>query len=518
MMNPGFLTYASFSKDGRGGWQVGEVDGLSQQEVDALVAWTPTRIDSGEAVPKYPSNEEIAAFTRRTAWLDAPWGHGDKVLFYSTPAGEDSSGRSGNVFSQVYVFRAEQIGRSRPSDLLNSPDFAQPFGAVAVNSAPRLAPVNAVTPGPFAAAETIANWLFDDQVGQQRRRTLVAINDALHENRQVVLCTEPADAAVWIAAVCATLSPLNAAHFRWSTLERARNLDQAATKGIDLACVPTGDYTEAMQHPGWVVVSSGLVSGQSITDVPVTSIWAQLTELVLADRSHFIAAAQAPAPLDSNDHEVGTALANYVAQHPELLDQTSAQMRAFVNQTQAQLLESGNPWVMSSTSSSPDNPFDVPFNSEEPASVVNTAMMAMAEVPAWTDAELTAAAEHQGPNLPAAVGSGKEWLDFGDILRIRRSEAPDYDPFVSIHQDLISKAQYSVLVSAALAAAHHGLTPELQALPWWRAEQLNDDEIELLSSQLAAQSTPGQLDELRQQAMPTGLQRICNSVNSRSNS
>lgn len=242
------LTYASFSgRDGAGGWKVGQRgSGLSDDEVAALVEQIPTRLDAVEAIPRYPSAEEIRVMQRRMKWSRAPWPGEDRVFWFSSPAGEDSTGRAGNVFTQVHVFRGGLAGAPGgvrlPSDLLFSGALKFPFGAREVDAT--VVSGDAPPPGPLADPEVLWPWIFADEE-VDRRAVLGAILDGLAAGLQVAVACPKDHAAMWIAAVCMSMSPAAAADLGWSTFDRAKTLDLARSRGIALACIPVGDAGEA---------------------------------------------------------------------------------------------------------------------------------------------------------------------------------------------------------------------------------------------------------------------------------
>lgn len=284
------MTYASFTvPGGRGGWSVGQRSaGLTDDEVRKLTEQVPTRIDSTSPVPQYPSAEDISRLQRRMAWARAPWGGADRVFWFSSPAGEDATGRAGNVFTQIHVFRAA-VGEASPrfpSDLLFSSALQFPFGSRAVNSA--TVAEGAPPPGPLADPAALWPWIFADGP-VDRRAVLGAILDACSDGRTVAVVCPPEDASMWVAAVCQAQSGRSARDFSWSTFERARSLATARSRGITLACIPPDDAAEAAELSGVLVIPTGETPRTGVfggeptfvggAGVPV-SAWSALLDLV----------------------------------------------------------------------------------------------------------------------------------------------------------------------------------------------------------------------------------------------
>lgn len=251
-MDVGLLTYASFAAPGEpgagGGWRVGQrAGGLGAEEARLLCGRIPTRPPGTRPVPRYPSAEEVAALERRMAWTAAPWPGGDRVFWFSSPAGEDGTGRAGNVFTQVHVFREGDPRPARPTDLLFSPSLRLPFGAAEVNAA--RAPEGAPEPGPLADPAALWPWIFAP-AAVDRREVLRVLLDLLAHGEAVALACPDEEAAMWIAAVHLCTSPRAARELTFSTLERAAGLPDAVRHGIRLTRVPPADAAAAAAVPG----------------------------------------------------------------------------------------------------------------------------------------------------------------------------------------------------------------------------------------------------------------------------
>lgn len=301
-MDVGLLTYASFTAPGEpgagGGWRVGQCEGgLSDGEVRQLCGRIPTRLPGTRPVPRYPSAEEVFGLERRMAWTSAPWGGGDRVFWFSTPAGEDGTGRAGNVFTQVYVFREGDPRPTRPSDLLFSPSLELPFGATEVNAATVAA--GAPEPGTLADPEALWPWILAP-AEVDRMAVLRVLLDCLAAGRPTVVACPDDEAAMWIAAVHLATSPRVARDLTFSTLERAGGLADAVRHGIRLLRVPPVDAAAAAAVPGVAVVDTTREprpgefghSATVLTDEPgapgadaavTASAWSALADLLLRD-------------------------------------------------------------------------------------------------------------------------------------------------------------------------------------------------------------------------------------------
>lgn len=262
IMAQGFLTFASFQNNRRSGWGIGQQAGLNDAESKALVEVVPTVIDSPIEIPKYPNRDEIAAMDRRTAVLDAPWqqsGHpGDRVFIYSTPVGEDTTGRRGNIFTQAYVLRGG-FGGQRATDFLDSDGLLTPFGPQEVNSIPALD--GQLRKGPCAIPENVWNWIFDDGSPVDRaavhRAVLSAVNHVLKlstQQRVVAIACPNQEAKFWLSALFLSASPASLSALNWSTFERARNLSRAVEAGYQVVSVPLEDYDAAAANPDVICI------------------------------------------------------------------------------------------------------------------------------------------------------------------------------------------------------------------------------------------------------------------------
>ena len=265
-MTQGFLTFASFQNDRRSGWSIGQQQGLSEAECTELVKVVPTVIDSPREIPKYPTRQEIAEMDRRVAVSNAPWnnraGKASKVFIYSTPVGEDATGRRGNVFSQAYLFRSD-VGGHRLTDFLGSESLLTPFGPQEVNSIPALD--GQLQPGPYATPEHVWAWIFDENSAIDRAAVHRAILSAVEyawkrttDRNIVAICCPGEESFYWISALFLSASPASLSHISWSTFERARNLSKAAEAGYRVVCIPPEDYSMAEANPDVICVRTSI--------------------------------------------------------------------------------------------------------------------------------------------------------------------------------------------------------------------------------------------------------------------
>lgn len=337
------ITYASFAGDRqtgtRGGWRIGQQihqgpAGLSDTELKQLLEIIPSQLITDAPIPLYASAEEKQAFIHRTAWLQAPWSPRDQVLVHSAPAGKDSSGRTGNVFSVAHVFREGTRGlRVCPAELLKSPDLPAPFGAPEVNS------VNLSDTGlrlnPQVAPEQVFAVLVDPKVpgGGPLLDILCYVLDALNTGAQVIIGDDPQRAWLWIAAVNFATHPDRAREIYWSTYERVSALPERQTAGFSVLVVPREDILVIRsQYPDRITVDvgQGVIRGEWGNDgEPASAVGAPGSELAVSAWSellrHLVTTADAAADLTTPQVDTG-AYADMVA--ARVLDDVPAALAA----------------------------------------------------------------------------------------------------------------------------------------------------------------------------------------------
>lgn len=253
------LTYSSFDRhDGRGGgWQVKDTTGdPTEAEVEFLRARVQTQFDAGIDLPRFPTPAEIAELPRRLIQAPAPVHGGETALWHHVPAGNDASGRPGNVFAHVVLDRlpgaADPI---RPIERWRSAGWLTPFGPEEVLAAD-LTATDPPGPGPLNR-QTIGSWLFAPR--QWRLQILAVLLDAVRAamagGPMVVLGVDDVDeAANWIAAISFAMSSGTARRFHFSTLERPTTLTEAIERELHLVCIPRSDLPALQRRHDCVVV------------------------------------------------------------------------------------------------------------------------------------------------------------------------------------------------------------------------------------------------------------------------
>lgn len=237
------LTYSSFDRhDGRGGgWQVKDTTGdPTAAEVEFLRARVQTQFDAGIDLPRFPTPAEIAELPRRLIQAPAAVHGGETALWHHVPAGNDASGRPGNVFAHVVLDRTPGAADPlRPIERWRSPGWLTPFGPEQVLAAD-LGTVDPPVPGPLNR-QTIGSWLFAPR--QWRLQILAVLLDgvraAMAGGPAVVLGVDDVDeAANWIAAISFSMSAGTSRRFHFSTLERPTTLTEAIERELHLVCMP----------------------------------------------------------------------------------------------------------------------------------------------------------------------------------------------------------------------------------------------------------------------------------------
>jgi len=291
------LTYASFDTGtGFGGWQVKQVTGdLSPDESERLRARVVTNFDAHDEVPQFATRETMAGLTRRFTYVASP--DGTAAYWHSAQAGNDSTGRPGNVFSHMILDRdtADPAPLLRPIELWRSPDFLVPFGPEEVLAA-TFANATMPQPGGIADVEAAVDFLVGS--GEWRIGVLCVLMDAVHAatlgGPRVVLITDtPDSAALWIDSVLRLTAPSTARTISWSLYERASALDAAWARGIQVCAVPSVDAELVTGLEGVVVLRESempeigaLGSSPHTTEhgstVTVTA-WSEMAQMALVD-------------------------------------------------------------------------------------------------------------------------------------------------------------------------------------------------------------------------------------------
>ncbi|MDO5097454.1 MAG: hypothetical protein Q4D85_01755 [Corynebacterium sp.] len=252
MLN-GTFSYASFSRrdDRTGGWGVGQRTGVVDENLaNNLRKWIPSSIVGGENPGNYPSAEVIARLPRRFAWLpraEQNVGPQPGFVFYaSAQAGQDSTGRPGNVFTFAQVCSDVSMGDYHPAEFMYSPEIPTPFGKTQVDNAE--IPAELTVPGPIDQKMVDAfadGWVGDNPLGihfvqvepKYRREFVQCIAATISVSRRcVVLACPLPEAALWVAAVACELGLPD--DFSFSTYETPERIQSIIHVGCKLSIVP----------------------------------------------------------------------------------------------------------------------------------------------------------------------------------------------------------------------------------------------------------------------------------------
>lgn len=248
MTSPRQLTYTSVDAlDGSlGGWQVKDRSPeLTEPEAQAVLALAATRLDFVEPPPRFPSAAEIAALPARLVTAQEL---GRSLLVHSAAAGNDASGRPGNVFTHALVID-DQPGAPRPLEWWRSPGWLRPYGADAVRECTLGAPPG---PGGVVSAASVSGFL-----GRCNPHGLGALVDAVGrcfgtDHRVVLVEDDPDTAALWLACVSFMLPPFGHAWLSMSTFERSFSLTP-----MTVAVISASDVGDLPRDPALLAVQPG---------------------------------------------------------------------------------------------------------------------------------------------------------------------------------------------------------------------------------------------------------------------
>ncbi|AQP45445.1 hypothetical protein [Tessaracoccus flavus] len=230
------LTYASYESEGSGGWQTKDIVGqLLPEEQSVLLANIPTRLPSPEA-GRFVTREEAALWPRRLAHQVLKASEfAFPVLIHSVSAGQDRSGRPGNVFTHCAI-PARPL--ERPAFAWRSNSWLTPFGADAVDA-------SSLTEGGTLnmdmSPSTVGVFLGQGKVW--RPGVLAVLLDALHARLRgtgplvVLIAGETDEAAGWLQAASLCMSGRTSRSFYFSTLETAPVGDELDAQGFHLVCL-----------------------------------------------------------------------------------------------------------------------------------------------------------------------------------------------------------------------------------------------------------------------------------------
>ncbi|MCG7248188.1 hypothetical protein HMPREF3169_03210 [Corynebacterium sp. HMSC08C04] len=271
----GAFSFASFSRgNGRaGGWGVGAVSGdISQEQLQELVSFVPTSLNSGAPIPDFPSAQERAELVRRTAVFTLTEEGEQWVTMVSVPAGIDATGRGGNVFTYTAV--SDGGVPPAPADVLYSPDVPTPFSIFEVDKVE--IPEKISRKGPLASDALIDDFL----AGEFRSpaalptpfKSVVPHNDAAYNARLVeamakvlsskkktlvILVAPENQAAFWVAAAAREVGEPG---FGFSTFEKPAAIAELPLGTSTMVVVPESEklrlfeLTKARAIPGNPVI------------------------------------------------------------------------------------------------------------------------------------------------------------------------------------------------------------------------------------------------------------------------
>ncbi|WP_135451351.1 hypothetical protein [Mycobacterium sp. DL99] len=289
----GQLAYTSYDAVGAaGGWQVKQRTGaLTSDEIAALIAGVRTVFRPVEALPPYPTAEQLEQRPRRLAF-----GRPDNDTagyWHTVPAGTDSTGRPGNVFAHVVLdrmpFRAPHV---RPIELWQSGGWVCPFGAAAVARAE----IGDTPPaaGSVVTRDSVVAFALDARTW--RLATLFVLLDAvaaaLDGGAPVVLGTQsPDSAAQWIGVVSFLMSAGTAARLTFSTFDRADQVTLALQSGqlltavpiVDLDAIPAGVTVISEIEEVWLGELDGAPHRTAGGHAVEATAWSAMAQVALLD-------------------------------------------------------------------------------------------------------------------------------------------------------------------------------------------------------------------------------------------
>lgn len=283
-----WATYASFSNErGSGGWKVGASLGLKPEEEQAFVSLAPTQMDTLEVVDEFMSSKGIEALPHRFAYQ--PSGtvsgatNGTALYLQSVPAGKDSTGRPGNVFSVGVIDRdaTQPLSAGNPIERYDSPDFPTPFRASQVNAVKLDPSLNEPSPNPSGLVDTA--WMI---VGRVQQHVLYALQDSIAKKETLtVLVTDKLKSGhLLLTALSSTLPPQVCRQvLSFSTYERAQtlNVDKWLSEQAAVVMVPKADET-LLKDPRISIIDPKTVS----SDYAPGSLWSQITAKVYDSIEH----------------------------------------------------------------------------------------------------------------------------------------------------------------------------------------------------------------------------------------
>ncbi|SQG63569.1 Uncharacterised protein [Corynebacterium renale] len=249
------LSYGSFSAGAgrQGGWSIGEQHGVLDPELQRkIVAMVPTSLSDGTPQKPFPNNEELAQRVHRFMYLTKAFGSHHNVFYASVPAGDDSSGRPGNVYTYIAVTDAAL----QPQEWMYSPQIPTPYRSKRTDNAS--IPEGPISqPGVVADRSVVARLLDGEKeaageypvefahvkpVTESRWGTYATLMEQVEEARaqrqQVVVVAHAPECALWAAALWHGLD----SQLSMSSFERANSVSNMLAQGVEVVCVPAMDY------------------------------------------------------------------------------------------------------------------------------------------------------------------------------------------------------------------------------------------------------------------------------------
>lgn len=270
-----WATYASFSNErGSGGWKVGASLGLKPEEEQAFVSLAPTQLDTLEVVDEFMSSKGIEALPHRFAYLPGEAANGSAIYVQSVPAGKDSTGRPGNVFSVGTIDRntAQPLSGGNPIERYDSPDFPTPFRSSQVNAVKLDPALNEPRPNPSGMVDNA--WMI---VGRVQRHVLYALQDSIakRETLTVLVTDKLKSGHLLLTALSSTLPPQVCREvLSFSTYERAQSLSVDKWLSVPAAVVMVPKADEALlKDPRISIIDPKTVP----SDYAPGSLWSQIT-------------------------------------------------------------------------------------------------------------------------------------------------------------------------------------------------------------------------------------------------
>ena len=231
-------TSADDSSGGRGGWGVKTASpGLSRQTLKMLEREFKTTLDEVEPTPAFAPAGVLERRPRRMVYRLVD----DQVcLWHAAAAGNDATGRPGNVFNHAAVLPGPG-GLVRPIEMWRSPDLLAPFGPTPVAEA-RLSPV--LRPGTAVTRETVTSFIDSNDRIYALEWLLAAVDHAFRQGLSLLLTVPtPDEGALWMGAISYATSAPHSRQLGFVTYERRTGLDRTDGTQFGVVFLPPGEIT-----------------------------------------------------------------------------------------------------------------------------------------------------------------------------------------------------------------------------------------------------------------------------------